>query len=164
LSVVELLCCGSSHAASVPVLVGLLSVGFAFGAWSRAGLYCNYQVCRGCGFTAVLVTLCVANVLVRVGLLSVALFLSQQLGRLQLLSLLLNDAVWSFPSWCEASMQAMYKDALNHGSLTPATLPVHARFTTARKELASWLCNRAGCTTSACFGCVMNNRDHASAG
>jgi ACS family sodium-dependent inorganic phosphate cotransporter len=32
-------------AANVPVLVGLLSVGFAFGAWSRAGLYCNHQVC-----------------------------------------------------------------------------------------------------------------------
>jgi hypothetical protein len=26
------------------VLVGLLSVGFAFGAWSRAGLYWNHQV------------------------------------------------------------------------------------------------------------------------
>jgi ACS family sodium-dependent inorganic phosphate cotransporter len=32
-------------AANVPLLVGLLSVGFAFGAWSRAGLYCNHQVC-----------------------------------------------------------------------------------------------------------------------
>lgn len=31
-------------AANVPLLVGLLSVGFAFGAWSRAGLYCNHQV------------------------------------------------------------------------------------------------------------------------
>lgn len=30
-------------AANVPLLVGLLSVGFAFGAWSRAGLYCNHQ-------------------------------------------------------------------------------------------------------------------------
>lgn len=30
--------------ANVPLLVGLLSVGFAFGAWSRAGLYCNHQV------------------------------------------------------------------------------------------------------------------------
>lgn len=26
------------------LLVGLLSVGFALGAWSRAGLYCNHQV------------------------------------------------------------------------------------------------------------------------
>lgn len=32
------------QAANVPLLVGLLSVGFAFGAWSRAGLYCNHQV------------------------------------------------------------------------------------------------------------------------
>jgi ACS family sodium-dependent inorganic phosphate cotransporter len=36
-------------AANVPVLVGLLSVGFAFGAWSRAGLYCNHQVCLCAG-------------------------------------------------------------------------------------------------------------------
>jgi hypothetical protein len=33
-----------TQAANVPLLVGLLSVGFAFGAWSRAGLYCNHQV------------------------------------------------------------------------------------------------------------------------
>ncbi len=26
------------------VLVGLMSIAFAFGAWSRAGLYCNHQV------------------------------------------------------------------------------------------------------------------------
>jgi len=35
---------GGAAAANVPLLVGLLSVGFAFGAWSRAGLYCNHQV------------------------------------------------------------------------------------------------------------------------
>ena len=41
---------GASHTAaalgqSVPtsVIVGLLSVSFALGAWSRAGLYCNHQ-------------------------------------------------------------------------------------------------------------------------
>lgn len=28
------------------VLVGLMSVAFALGAWSRAGLYCNHQVRR----------------------------------------------------------------------------------------------------------------------
>jgi hypothetical protein len=63
------------------VLVGLLSVGFAFGAWSRAGLYCNHQVCRGCGFVALLVTLCVANELVCVGLLPVALFFEPAAGQ-----------------------------------------------------------------------------------
>ncbi len=30
------------------LLVGLLSAGFALGAWSRAGLYCNHQVRRVC--------------------------------------------------------------------------------------------------------------------
>jgi ACS family sodium-dependent inorganic phosphate cotransporter len=44
-----MLACGvltpvNSAVANVPLLVGLLSVGFAFGAWSRAGLYCNHQV------------------------------------------------------------------------------------------------------------------------
>jgi hypothetical protein len=33
-------------ACNMPLLVGLLSLGFALGAWSRAGLYCNHQV--GC--------------------------------------------------------------------------------------------------------------------
>jgi hypothetical protein len=44
-----MLACGvltptSTAVANVPLLVTLLSVGFAFGAWSRAGLYCNHQV------------------------------------------------------------------------------------------------------------------------
>jgi hypothetical protein len=30
-------------------------------------------------------------------------------------------------------MQAMLKDAVNHGSLTPATVPLQDRFTTARR-------------------------------
>lgn len=33
-------------AAPTALLVALLSVGFALGAWSRAGLYCNHQVRR----------------------------------------------------------------------------------------------------------------------
>jgi ACS family sodium-dependent inorganic phosphate cotransporter len=37
----------AAAAANVPLLVGLLSLGFAFGAWSRAGLYCNHQVREG---------------------------------------------------------------------------------------------------------------------
>lgn len=44
-----MLACGvltptNTAVANVPLLVTLLSVGFAFGAWSRAGLYCNHQV------------------------------------------------------------------------------------------------------------------------
>lgn len=31
-------------ACNMPLLVLLLSLGFALGAWSRAGLYCNHQV------------------------------------------------------------------------------------------------------------------------
>ena len=33
----------AASAAPVGLLVGLLSVSFALGAWSRAGLYCNHQ-------------------------------------------------------------------------------------------------------------------------
>lgn len=35
-------------ATNTPLLVTLLSLGFALGAWSRAGLYCNHQV-EWCG-------------------------------------------------------------------------------------------------------------------
>ena len=34
---------GVATTAPVPILVALLSLGFALGAWSRAGLYCNHQ-------------------------------------------------------------------------------------------------------------------------
>ena len=34
---------------NMPLLVGLLSLGFGLGAWSRAGLYCNHQVGRVLG-------------------------------------------------------------------------------------------------------------------
>lgn len=34
---------GSTAAAPMPLLVLLLSMAFALGAWSRGGLYCNHQ-------------------------------------------------------------------------------------------------------------------------
>jgi hypothetical protein len=35
---------GAAGGVQTAALVGLLSLGFALGAWSRAGLYCNHQV------------------------------------------------------------------------------------------------------------------------
>lgn len=39
---------GTAHApGAMPTaaIVGLFSIAFAMGAWARAGLYCNHQVC-----------------------------------------------------------------------------------------------------------------------